>query len=143
MYQLQRRYVLYSLAHSIGTNQPGSQRPRFPTDRMPMGLLEYMTNFFAATDLNKVSYISMYMYMYIIICVEKCVNNACICTCISKGIYMHNNNYYYTFKANGACNRKHYRFHSVCNYNVLENVSDMQVKLTPKINFVSDSTMSY
>ena len=42
---------------------------------MPMGLLEYMTNFFAATDLNKVSYISMYMYIHVhnYICVEKCV----------------------------------------------------------------------
>ena len=65
MYQLQRSrrsYVLYSLAHSIGTTQPGSQRPRFPTDRMPMGLLEYMTNFFAVTDLNKVKYTCTCLY---------------------------------------------------------------------------------
>lgn len=51
--------VLYALAHGLGTIRPGSHATRFPTDRMPMGLLEYMANFFAATDMSRVGYMSI------------------------------------------------------------------------------------
>ena len=57
-----RSNVLYTLAHGFGTTRPGSSDTRFPTDRMPMQLLEYMANFFAATDLNKVRN-TVYMHL--------------------------------------------------------------------------------
>lgn len=47
-----RSNVLYALAHGLGTTQ--QDLTRFPVDRMPMGLLEYMANFFAANDVGKV-----------------------------------------------------------------------------------------
>ena len=49
-----RSNILYALAYGLGTTRQGSSETRFPTDRMPMGLLEYMANFFAATDITKV-----------------------------------------------------------------------------------------
>ena len=57
MVQLQssgRSNVLYTLASGIGTTRSGSEKSRFPTDRMPMGLLEHMVNFFASLDMTKV-----------------------------------------------------------------------------------------
>lgn len=55
-----RSNVLYALTHDLGTTRSGSSETRFPTDRMPMGLLEYMANFFAATDVTKVLFICIH-----------------------------------------------------------------------------------
>ena len=40
-----RSNVPYALAHGLGTTRSGSSETRSTTDRMPMGLLEYMANF--------------------------------------------------------------------------------------------------
>ena len=43
-----RGNVLYELAKGLGTMRPDGSDSYFPTSRMPMGLLEYMVNFFNA-----------------------------------------------------------------------------------------------
>ena len=50
-----RSNILYELAFGLGTQRPDGSGPRFPTDRMPMGLLEYVVNFFASQSMNEVS----------------------------------------------------------------------------------------
>lgn len=57
MYQLamnDRSNVLYALARGIGTMRDDQSDSRFPTKRMPMGLLEYSANFFLADNINQV-----------------------------------------------------------------------------------------
>lgn len=57
MVQLAKKHrsnVLYNLAKGIGTMREDQSDSRFPTQRMPMGLVEYTTNFFVANDLNQV-----------------------------------------------------------------------------------------
>lgn len=49
-----RSNILYSLAKGIGTMREDGSDSRFPTQRMPMGLVEYTANFFVADDLNQV-----------------------------------------------------------------------------------------
>ena len=49
-----RRNVLYELALGLGSLRPDGT-PLFPIDRMPMGLLEYMVNFFASSNISEVS----------------------------------------------------------------------------------------
>ncbi len=49
-----RSNVLYNLAKGVGTNRMDESESRFPVTRMPMGLVEYTTNFFVADDLNAV-----------------------------------------------------------------------------------------
>lgn len=51
----QRSNVIYNLAKGVGTERPDETDSRFPVLRMPMGLVEYVTNFFVAEDLNSVS----------------------------------------------------------------------------------------
>ena len=46
--------VLYSLAKGIGTMREDETESRFPTKRMPMGLVEYAANFYAADNLQLV-----------------------------------------------------------------------------------------
>ena len=57
MLQLQkgcRRNVLYGLASGLGSSrEDGSSR--FPVDRMPMGLLQYMVDFFNCHSIQQVS----------------------------------------------------------------------------------------
>lgn len=48
-----RSNVLYNLAKGVGT-KGGNDDSKFPTRRMPMGLVEYVTDFFAAEDVNQV-----------------------------------------------------------------------------------------
>ncbi len=49
-----RSNVLYNLAKGVGTNRMDESESIFPVTRMPMGLVEYTTNFFVAYDLNVV-----------------------------------------------------------------------------------------
>ena len=56
----ERTNVLYNLAKGIGTPRADNNNSRFPTDRMPMGLVEYTASFYASDDLQKV------------FCVRKC-----------------------------------------------------------------------
>ena len=49
-----RTNVLYSLAKDLGTLRCDESDTRFPTKRMPLGLLEYMVNFFEAEEMRKV-----------------------------------------------------------------------------------------
>ena len=51
-----RRNVLYELALGLGSLRPDGT-PLFPTDRMPMGLLEYMINFFASSNISEVRWV--------------------------------------------------------------------------------------
>ena len=50
----ERTNVLYNLAKGIGTPRVDNSGSRFPTDRMPMGLVEYTASFYANDDLQKV-----------------------------------------------------------------------------------------
>lgn len=49
-----RSNILYNLAKGIGTIREDGSDSRFPTQRMPMGLVEYTANYFVADDLNQV-----------------------------------------------------------------------------------------
>ena len=50
-----RSNVIYNLAKGISTLREDGLDSRFPTQRMPMGLVEYTANFFfVADDLNQV-----------------------------------------------------------------------------------------
>ena len=51
-----RSNVLYNLAKAIGTPREDGSDSRFPTKRMPMGLVEYISSFFVAENLQSVSY---------------------------------------------------------------------------------------
>ncbi len=61
-----RSNVVYNLAKGVGTEQSDSC---FPVCRMPMGLVEYVTNFFSATNINSVGkhVVSYILHVYIII----------------------------------------------------------------------------
>lgn len=49
-----RSNVVYNLAKGIGTCRTESSESRFPLERMPMGLVEYIANFFVSEDINSV-----------------------------------------------------------------------------------------
>lgn len=49
-----RRNIVYDLVRGVGTTSKDGSRPSFPVDRMPMGLLEYVTKFFAEESTSKV-----------------------------------------------------------------------------------------
>ena len=49
-----RSNILYNLAKGISTMREDGSDSRFPTQRMPMGLVEYTASFFVADDLNQV-----------------------------------------------------------------------------------------
>ena len=49
--------VAYNLAKGIGTMRPDQSDSRFPIKRMPLGLVEYVAQFFAADNLQQVSHI--------------------------------------------------------------------------------------
>lgn len=54
-----RSNVLYNLAKAIGTIREDGSDSRLPTKRMPMGLIEYIANFFVADNLQSVSHIKI------------------------------------------------------------------------------------
>ena len=49
-----RSNVLYKLSKAIGTMRPDNSDSCFPCKRMPMGMLEYMADFFASTVIQQV-----------------------------------------------------------------------------------------
>ena len=49
-----RSNVIYLLAKALGTTRSDGSDSLLPVSRMPMGLLEYMVNFFTASSTNKV-----------------------------------------------------------------------------------------
>lgn len=49
-----RSNVLYKLSKGIGTMRPDNSDSCFPCKRMPMGMLEYMADFFASTVMQQV-----------------------------------------------------------------------------------------
>ena len=49
-----RTNVLYHLAKGIGTLRADKKDSRFPVKRMPMGLVEYIAQFFAVDNLQQV-----------------------------------------------------------------------------------------
>jgi len=49
--------VLYSLAKGIGTLRLDESDSCFPIKRMPMGLVEYIVQFFAVDNLQQVNYL--------------------------------------------------------------------------------------
>ena len=59
-----RSNVMYNLAKGVGTERPDQSDSCFPVRRMPMGLVEYVTNFFSATDINSVGKYLIYNYSY-------------------------------------------------------------------------------
>ena len=46
--------VLYNLAKGFGVMRNDETDTRFPTKRMPMGLVEHVSNFFVADNINQV-----------------------------------------------------------------------------------------
>ena len=48
--------MLYNIAKGFGEMREDHFDSRFPTDRMPMELLEYMAGFFAVDEMRKVQY---------------------------------------------------------------------------------------
>lgn len=62
-----RSNVLYNIARGCGELRSDQSDSRFPTTRMPMGLLEYMAAFYASDEMRKVCvYILLKMvYKYI------------------------------------------------------------------------------
>lgn len=65
--QNKRTNVVYGLAKAIGRMSPNGTDSRLPVKRMPMGLLEFMVNFFNADTYNEVRiYISIYIRISII-----------------------------------------------------------------------------
>lgn len=49
-----RSNVLYNLAKGVGTQRQDKTDTRFPIKHMPMGLIEYATQFFAVDNLQQV-----------------------------------------------------------------------------------------
>lgn len=49
-----RSNVVYSLVKAIGTMRPGNADSLMPAKRMPMGLVEYLANFFSSSSLAQV-----------------------------------------------------------------------------------------
>ena len=49
-----RSNILYNLAKAIGTIREDGSDSRFPTKRMPMGLVEYIASFFVTDNLQLV-----------------------------------------------------------------------------------------
>lgn len=56
-----RSNVLYNLAKSMGTLQPDSDNPYFPMTRMPMGLVEYISDFFVSDEIRQVDEYVMFI----------------------------------------------------------------------------------
>ena len=60
-----RANVVYNLVKGIGKDRQDSSDARFPVSRMPMGLIEYATNFYVAENINQVSVTShILLYMH-------------------------------------------------------------------------------
>ena len=55
--QHKRSNVLYKLAKSMGTLRPDSDDSCFPMKRMPMGLVEYISDFFVSDEIRQVEYV--------------------------------------------------------------------------------------
>lgn len=51
----ERSNVVYGVAKGIGTMRQDNSDSLIPARRMPMGLLEYLTNFFVSSHLSQVS----------------------------------------------------------------------------------------
>ena len=51
-----RSNVIYKLAKAIGTMRPNGLDSRLPAKRMPMGLLEYIANFYNVENYQHVSF---------------------------------------------------------------------------------------
>lgn len=64
--QNQRSNVVYNFVKGVGTERPDKTDSKFPVLRMPMGLVEYVTNFFVAEDSNQVSTCRNFMRTYLI-----------------------------------------------------------------------------
>jgi len=58
-----RTNVLYNLAKGIGTLRLDGSDSCFPTNRMPMGLVEYIAQFFAVDNLQQVNYLVFFFYV--------------------------------------------------------------------------------
>ena len=69
-----RTNVLYNLAKGIGSLRADDTTSRFPTDRMPMGLIEYIASFYVCDDVNQVLDYNKGVY---IICDCLCENRSC------------------------------------------------------------------
>ena len=54
-----RSNILYNLVKGISTMRRDGSDSRFPTQRMPFGLVEYSASFFIADDLNQVQPITL------------------------------------------------------------------------------------
>ena len=67
MAQLQqnsRTNVLYNLAKGWGTQRDDGSDSRFPTKRIPMGLVEHTANFFASEQMRKVRFMYIHVHVF-------------------------------------------------------------------------------
>lgn len=53
LHEVKRSNVLYQIAKGCGEMRPDGSDLRFPTTRMPMGLLEYMVGFFTEEEMRR------------------------------------------------------------------------------------------
>ena len=60
----QQSNVIYNLARGVGTECPDQTDSHFSVSRMPMGLVEYVTNFFVAKDINMVAVLSAVLVIH-------------------------------------------------------------------------------
>ena len=58
-----RRNVVYDLVRGMGTTCKDGSGPRFPVDRMPMGLVEYVAKFFLKTQ--KARFVTKHAILYV------------------------------------------------------------------------------
>ena len=61
-----RTNVVYNLSKGLGTSRQGKKESRFPSNRMPMGLVEHTVNFFVTEANNKVTQLFMCQQSFII-----------------------------------------------------------------------------
>ena len=65
-----RTNVLYNLAKGIGTLRPDKKDSRFPIKQMPMGLVEYLAQFFAVDNLQQVQ-IALYLNVLVLLSIYR------------------------------------------------------------------------
>ena len=61
-----RSNVLYKLAKCMGTLRKDSDDPCFPMRRMPMGMVEYIADFFVSDEMRKVGKYTVYLHLCLI-----------------------------------------------------------------------------
>lgn len=87
MIQLKRNYranVVYNFVKGLGTIRLDGSDSRFPAKMMPMGLVEYVTNFFVADTVQQVSMLEFMLAFFRCCFCLRCHRALLIITCGSR-----------------------------------------------------------